>query len=258
VNTISEFAKKTVLGYKPVPGGYSDPECTHVILTKSEYDEILREKSQAEQKIWTTEYEAGRAVKRAQNEALESVRKAENDARIKIEGIERALEAEKAESGYQRRLNENLLRISKERANADRKLRPKKGHAGYIIALTVEKEQRYKDAYGRWGMVRLWETTIQSPYTVNFTEEQARRQIHEDLFKPDEIGNWFIHKIGIDGSYGKGYSEMIKDTDWKDVYHNHNVMLERRMRATIGFGYWEFVFMHTKPLGVIPMEMRVG
>ncbi len=40
---MSEFVKKTVVGYKPVPGGYSDPECTHVILTKGEYDKMLRE-----------------------------------------------------------------------------------------------------------------------------------------------------------------------------------------------------------------------
>ena len=29
---MSEFVRKSALGYKPVPGGYSDPELTHVIL----------------------------------------------------------------------------------------------------------------------------------------------------------------------------------------------------------------------------------
>ena len=46
---MSEFVKKNMVGYKPVPGGHSDSECTHVILTLQEYDQLLREKSIAEQ-----------------------------------------------------------------------------------------------------------------------------------------------------------------------------------------------------------------
>lgn len=34
---MSEFVKKTIVGYKDVPGGSSDPDCTHVILTLNEY-----------------------------------------------------------------------------------------------------------------------------------------------------------------------------------------------------------------------------
>ena len=33
---MSEFVRKAMMGYKEVPGGYEDPECTHVILTKQE------------------------------------------------------------------------------------------------------------------------------------------------------------------------------------------------------------------------------
>ena len=39
---MSEFVRKTALGgYKLVPGGYSDPEMSHVIMTKAEYDGLL-------------------------------------------------------------------------------------------------------------------------------------------------------------------------------------------------------------------------
>ena len=41
-------------------------------------------------------------------------------------------------------LNENLLRIARERANADRKLKPKKEHTGYVVVSSTEKEYRYK------------------------------------------------------------------------------------------------------------------
>ena len=39
---MSEFVKKTAFGYKPVSGGRSDPECTHVILTETEYAKLQR------------------------------------------------------------------------------------------------------------------------------------------------------------------------------------------------------------------------
>lgn len=45
---MSEFVKKTMMGYKEVPGGHSDPECTHVILTEAEYAKLLRQLSDAE------------------------------------------------------------------------------------------------------------------------------------------------------------------------------------------------------------------
>ena len=47
---MSEFVKKTIMGYKTLDGGHSDPECTHVILPVKEYDDLLREISQQNKK----------------------------------------------------------------------------------------------------------------------------------------------------------------------------------------------------------------
>ena len=254
---MSEFLKKTTLGYRPVPGGHSDPECSHVILTRKEYDQILREKAQAEQEKRNTAYEAERTVKRAQDDALSRAQKASEEARRSVEGMEQELAAERAESAYQRRLNANLLRISKERANADRNLKPKKEHAGYVVLSSTEKEHRYKDENRHWKAVTLWETVLQSPYSVGFTEEQARKQMLDELFQKDENEDWPIQKIGITGEYSGGFAEMIQDKGWREDYHQYNVMLDRHLRANFRSGYWEIVFMHTKPLGVIPKDMRV-
>jgi len=254
---MSEFVKKIALGYRPIPGGHSDSECTHVILTKEEYDRILREKAQAEQEKRNTAYEAERTVKRVQDDALSRAQKASEEARLSIEGMERELDAERAESAYQRRLNANLLRISKERANADRKLKPKNTHTGYVVVSSAEKEHRYKDGNRHWKAVTLWETVLQSPYSVDFTEEQARKQMLDELFQKDENEDWPIQKIGITGDYSGGFAEMIQDKGWREDYHQYNVMLDRHLRANFRSGYWEIVFMHTKPLGVIPKDMRV-
>lgn len=254
---MSEFIKKTTFGQRPVPGGLSDPECTHVVLTKEEYDELLREKAQAEQEARNTAYEAEKSVKRAQDNALSLIRKTEEEAWRSVDGMERELAAERTESAYQRSLNANLLRISKERANASRKLNPKKEHTGYVVVSSAEKEHRYKDSNRYWKSVTLWETALQSPYSVDFTEDQARKQMLDELFHDDENGHWPIQKIGITGSYNSGYAEMIKDPKWQEIYHQYNVMLDRHLRANFRSGYWEIVFLHTKALGVILKEMRV-
>ena len=44
-------------GYKDVPGGQSDPECTHVILTQKEYDQISRRRRERSRKSVVQKYE---------------------------------------------------------------------------------------------------------------------------------------------------------------------------------------------------------
>ena len=121
---MGEFVKKTMMGYKEVPGGQSDPECTHVILTEAEYIKLLRKISDAEQDARTTKVEADKELKTAKWEAERKAQEAALKANQAIEAWKAALEAERAESAHQRYLNANLLRIAKERANADRGLQP--------------------------------------------------------------------------------------------------------------------------------------
>ena len=103
----------------------------------------------------------------------------------------------------------------------------------------------------------LWETVLQSPYSVDFTEEQARHQMQE-LFKRGENGGWLISQIGISATYGKGYAELIREKEWKSDVSKRNVLLGRRLRANYRAGYWEMIFLHTKPLDVVPKDMRVN
>ena len=35
-----------------------------------------------------------------------------------------------------------------------------------------------------------------------------------------------------------------------------NIMLKPKLRANYKTGYWEVIFLHTKPLGLMPAEMR--
>lgn len=253
---MAEFVKKTMMGYKEVSGGASDPECTHVILTDKEYTQQLQKISVAEQEVRNTKYDADREIRQVRSDAQRRVSAAETEAEQRVGTLEQELATAQKEVEYQRGLNANLLRISKERANADRKLKPKKDHTGYVVVVTEDKEYRYR-VRRQWEKVKLKETVLQSHYSVDFTEKEARTQIERELFPEGE--QWPIGRIGINGRYKGRYEDMIEDTSLGKDFLKRNVLLagQQRLRANFRTGYWELVFMHTKPLGVVPPEMRV-
>lgn len=255
---MSEFVKKTMMGYREVPGGQSDPECTHVILTVEEHAKLLRKISAAEQQARTTRYEADREIEEEKREANRKAQQAAYEADQAIEEWKKALDVERAESAHQRALNANLLRIAKERANADRKLRPKKEHTGYGVVTFREKEYRYKVGNRHWRETKLWETVIQSPYTIDLPEELARKQIMDDLLGPGEYLDGLVCRIGINTFYPGSYENFEYDQEQREKPEDQNVMLEPHLQANGRYGYWEVVFFHTKPLSTIPKEMRIN
>lgn len=86
----------------------------------------------------------------------------------------------------------------------------------YDVVSTGEKECRYKGGDRHWCTALLRETVLQSPYSVDFTEAQARKQILRALFQKDENGGCLARKIGISTIYQKGsYADLMDDPDWK-------------------------------------------
>ena len=239
-----------MMGYKEVPGGQSDPECTHVILSQQEYGKLVAEKQRAEAEAAEAKRSAGLQIDRAWRKAQTEMEQAKQEAQEAVDSMQKMLDEAYRDIEYLKGLNENLLRISKERANAERKLKPKKGHTGYVVLGSKEKEYRYKVDRRNWDAVMLWETTVQSPYMVDFTEEQARKQTEELT----DMGG-LISRIGIEEYYPGKYDEMI-DSPRGFQLVALNVMLERRLQANYKTGYWEIVFSHTKPLGLVPEDMR--
>lgn len=254
---MSEFVKKTMVGYKPISGGHSDPECTHVILTLQEYDQLLREKSVAEQKERAARDQAAIDVAAADQRASQAAYKADQEAQGRVEAIRAELEAERAENVHQRELNAGLLRINRERANADRKLKPKKERSGYIVLNSEEKEISFKAGNKRLRKARLWETTIQSPYSVQLPEAVVRKQIEEDMF-PDGV-MWPVCLIGITGRFKGSYEGFLeeKERDPENPFYDGNVVITRlqRLKRKFRTKYWEVAFVHTKPLGDVPEDL---
>ena len=79
---------------------------------------------------------------------------------------------------------------------------------------SVEKESRYKDSFGHPRTITLWETAMETPYTVDFEAEQVRSLLQE-LFQEDEDERWPICRIGITGNYPGKYADMIQEKEWR-------------------------------------------
>jgi hypothetical protein len=247
---MAEFVKKMALGYKAVPGGYSDGECSHVILTKTEYENQNWEIKKAERNVTDITVECSRQIRQAESEAERKIKAAEETSIMQISEMKRQLEKEQEESAYQRRLNENLLRINRERANADRKLKPKKGHTGYVVVNSKEYEYKYREDKRTLTSVMLWQTILESPYKVKFSVEQARKQMYEELFK-----NHIIGKIGVYGYWDIDYENMIENELYKTEYIDKNIAVKYQLQANYKTGFWEIIILHTKPLENVPDDM---
>ena len=52
---------------------------------------------------------------------------------------------------------------------------------------------------------------------------------------------------------------MLCGNSVSDDFLQCNVLVaqQQRLRANFRAGYWELVLMHTRPLGIVPPEMRV-
>lgn len=254
---IAEFVKKTLVGYKSVSDGSADSECTHVVLTYDEYDKMVMGRAKAENDAIEAQKHAAALVEQVKQNARSKIIEEQKECQKTIDSLNEKLAEEKRESEYLAGLNENLLRIARERANADRKLKPKKEHTGYVVVSSTEKEYRYKVDRRNWETVTLWETVLQSPYSIDFTEEQAREQTKE-LTGNDGKGVWLVFRLGINASYSGKYEDMLEETTWSDQQKKElNIMLKRKLRANYRSRYWEVIISHTKPLGIVPNDMRI-
>lgn len=194
-------------------------------------------------------------LRKAIAQGKDNLKRAENTAKTALEEVGRQLVAAQEEVAYQQGLNENLLRICRERANSARKLKPKKEHSGFVVVSSAEKEYRYK-AGKNLKTVRLWETVLQSPYSVDFTEEQARRLIMEGMLQEYEDDLCLIEKLGIDEMYQGRYEDLLRHPDDAKQLARQNIMMDERLRANYKVGYWEVIFSHTRALEQVPKEMQ--
>ena len=229
----------------------SSHSATHVLLTVAEYEQLCVDLGDARKDKKDTRRSADLEIGRMKTLTQRQIKDIQDDAAAQVADLQEQLEEARAEADYQKRLTENMLRINKERANVDRNLRPKKEHSGYAVISSQEREVRYDK--GRKLLV-VGETVLQSPYGVEFTEEQARKQIFAELLTND--GGWKLGDIGITRRNMVGIEQLVDNTAGK--IKEGNTAFQQRLRANYKAGYWEYIVLHTLPLDVVPEDMLPG
>lgn len=96
---MTQFVRKTLLGgFAEVPGGQNDPECSHVLMERADYDGLCRCVSDARQEAMRIRNEGDNALAMANRSAREALAQAEKEAGERLQALRQELEAEKDES----------------------------------------------------------------------------------------------------------------------------------------------------------------
>ena len=117
-------------------------------------------------------------------------------------------------------LNSNLLRISRERANQDRNLRPKKAHNGFIILNRQSIPYKlysnvYKAKKPNFIEVECFKTKIQTPFNASVNLNLIRDEIVK-AFKN------IMSEFGIDSCYDYYSISNVSLSNLKEHFYNSN------------------------------------
>lgn len=175
-----------------------------------------------------------------------------------------------------------MLAIMKDKANAERKLYPKKEHSGYVFMYTSSESYRYREK-GQWEEVELFKTSFQTPYAIEYPYEEILRACQDDFEGEKGLGiqigitgsevlqcyedimtleNKALRELNGEQSYRMLYPDEIQELEKRrvealDAISKNNYMIAPNLKANGLSGFWEFTFKHNKPLSPVPEHMRV-
>ena len=232
---------------------------THVLLTKEEYNELMVKMDSIinEKKILQNNLnniiDEKKILQNNLNNIIDRKRIIEknlNTLEISSEREQKKLKKyiidAKSEKDRVNKLNTNLIRIMKERANSKRGIIPKKDHSGYLVKESTQYEKVY---YYKNEIItlRCWKTKIQTPYDSTIPYEIVEKEIKNDMKK-------IFNNISV---VSKLYSILpINSIDnirviWNS---NENFIFENNFRYNLTEGFWEIEYL-SKDNIVFPENM---
>lgn len=276
---MTRFYKKGPLGMAKAEAGMSDPEVSEVRMSIREYRELLDSVRSAEKSAANTQAKAEDRIAGIREKAKEKIeearRQAEAEAEKRISAVQDDARRIKEEAAYlqeqlanaqtavrnEKNLNENLVRIMRERANQSRGIKPKKQHDGYIVLESRQWKEKYKEEIwdtedhraryvGSLGVARkkgylrtvqktadTWKSLLQTPYESRIPLDQVRYKIEEDL-----LGKEILRGIGCTGMH-EGYENSAFD-------RNENILYRWVFKANHHSRLWELEIYTTNELTV--------
>lgn len=228
-------------------GGYKaagdEEDNTHVILVREDYEALVEhykrlEKEQNDEITWLR-----REIDRLSQEVSDysrMVSRREGELNITKAQMEETAAKAEAEVRAAHARNENLMRIMKERANAERGLRPKKQRSGYLL-ISVE-DCHYRRGENSFSAQKV---RLQSPYPAAVEAEVARTTIYYDLVEQGIAASMGLTELDdLDGSFRSRIETRSPELA------EGNGAYDFRFKCNIQKGYWEVEFLAVKPVAI--------
>ena len=154
------------------------------------------------------------------------IKQIQNIHNKEVEDLNSTIEEYKQELKRLKGLNGNLLRISRERTNQERNLRPKKAHKGFIVLnrqslyykLYSNVKQPPKSNQPNYIEFSCFKIKIQTPFDASISFDLIEDEIIDtfsDFIKDLKIDNWYNYNYIINQSISK-----IKDIVFNSQYDN--------------------------------------
>ena len=177
------------------------------------------------------------------------IKELQNIHNKEVEDLKSTIEDYKQELKRLKGLNGNLLRISRERANQERNLRPKKAHKGFVVLnrqslyykLYSNVKQSPKSNQPNYVEFSCFKIKIQTPFDASISFDLIEDEIIEafsEFMKDLKIDNWYNYNYIINQPIFK-----IKDIILNSEYNNF--IFKYSYTANSKFNLWE-IDVYTK------------
>ena len=191
------YLKKSLMGYKESEQSKADymaweineaddffSKMSELTKKNQEKEELLSKSKQKNEELTEKNKELQRKIKELEEHLRREIEQAINSQELYIQTKD-LLKVEQKK-------NENFLRISRERANSERKLTPKKQHCGYIqtyceqtkLIKTIKKQvtqgMRSRTVLDKISLL-VWRYNFQTPYLASFSSDIVKNLILKDL-----------------------------------------------------------------------------
>ena len=177
------------------------------------------------------------------------IKQIQNIHNKEVEDLNSTIEEYKQELKRLKGLNGNLLRISRERTNQERNLRPKKAHKGFIVLnrqslyykLYSNVKQPPKSNQPNYIEFSCFKIKVQTPFDASISFDLIEDEIIDafsDFMKDLKIDNWYNYNYIINQPISK-----IKDIIFNSEYDNF--IFKYSYTANSKSNFWE-IHIYTK------------
>lgn len=260
-------------GTRMVETEADDQEVCEVRMALEEYREIKKERDKAAQDrayqygLKKTAYEMiDEKDRQLENEKKENDRKDSviQDLGSEIDSLNEQVWKLEAELQSEKKLNKNMIRIMREKANKERELQNPRKHDGYVVLQMDQtmSQQQYFLSYEEYSAmskefkavndypcyirrnVMVWKTRIQSFYSISLPYDSIKTRILDDLFQ-----GGLLKKMGC--------ICMIQheaDNGTYTSFDGYNGMFGWTYKANMKTRLWEVEIMTTGPLQIMDIN----